>query len=499
MDATASPAPQPVKLDDATIRTIVIGVLLAMLLAALDQTIVATALPTIGRELGDLQNISWVVTAYLLSSTAVTPLYGKVSDIYGRRSTLLTAITIFMIGSVACALAPTMFALIVARFLQGLGGGGLISLAHTIIGDAMSPKERARYMGYFGAVFALSSVAGPVLGGVLSQVWHWSLIFWINIPLGALAFAMTATALRKLPRNERPHRIDFIGALLLVAAAVLLLLALSWGGVTYPWSSATILGLFGASALSWALFVARLLTAPEPFLPLGVLRDRVVAFATLAGFFGIGTMVSLSIYLPLFFQSVLHLSAGASGVALIPMSIGTVIGAQASGRVMARFSSYKRLPIIGLIISALTTASLALFADKLGLIPLEILLTIIGLGLGSLFPVTIVAVQSAVAPHHMGSATATVNFMRALGSAILVASFGAVFLAGVDRLATTSGTSVEEKVAQATQAGLSLGSAFSGVFAAAAIGITIALIFFTLMEERPIRGGNPGHGAGAEA
>lgn len=491
MDATATPSPGPVKLDDATIRTIVIGVLLAMLLAALDQTIVATALPTIGRDLGDLQNIAWVVTAYLLSSTAVTPLYGKVSDIYGRRTTLLTAITIFMIGSVACALAPTMLTLIIARFLQGLGGGGLISLAHTIIGDAMSPKERARYMGYFGAVFALSSVAGPVLGGVLSQLWHWSLIFWINIPLGAMAFAMTASALRKLPRYERPHKIDVIGALLLVAAAVLLLLALSWGGVTYAWSSGTILGIFGASAVAWVLFVVRLLTAPEPFLPLGVLRDRVVAFATLAGFFGIGTMVSLSIYLPLFFQSVLHLSAGASGVALIPMSIGTVIGAQTSGRVMARVASYKRLPIAGLIISALTTAALALFADRLSLVPLEILLAIIGLGLGSLFPVTIVAVQSAVAPHHMGSATATVNFMRALGSAILVAAFGAVFLAGVDRLASAGGTSVEEKVAKATEAGISLGGAFSGVFAAAAVGIVIALIFFTLMEERPIRGHGP--------
>jgi len=498
MDASASPSPGPTRLDDATVRTIVIGVLLAMLLAALDQTIVATALPTIGRELGDLQNLSWVVTAYLLSSTAVTPLYGKVSDIYGRRTTLLTAITIFMIGSVACALAPTMLFLIVARFLQGLGGGGLISLAHTIIGDAMSPKERARYMGYFGAVFALSSVAGPVLGGVLSQIWHWSLIFWINIPLGAMAFAMTASALRKLPRHERPHKIDFIGAILLVAAAVLLLLALSWGGVTYSWSSTTILGLIAGSVVAWVLFVVRLLTAPEPFLPLGVLRDRVVAFATLAGFFGIGTMVGLSIYLPLFFQAVKHLSAGASGVALIPLSIGTVIGAQVSGRIMVRTASYKLMPMIGLFISAILTASLAFLADPLGLIEIEILLTIIGLGLGTLFPVTIVAVQSAVAPHHLGSATATVNFMRALGSAILVAAFGAIFLAGVDSLAATGGTSVEEKIVSAAESGVSLGSAFSGVFIAAAIGIAISLLFFALMEQRPIRGHEPAHGAGAE-
>ncbi|MCX5495461.1 MDR family MFS transporter [Kaistia dalseonensis] len=491
MDATLSPPQARAELDDATKRTIVFGVLLAMLLAALDQTIVATALPTIGRDLGDLQNLSWIVTAYLLSSTAVTPLYGKVSDIYGRRTTLLTAIGIFILGSIACALAPSMLALIIARFVQGLGGGGLISLAHTIIGDAMSPKERARYMGYFGAVFALSSMAGPVLGGVLSQAFHWSLIFWINIPLGLLAFAMTANALRKLPRHERPHRIDAIGALLLVLASVLLLLALSWGGVTYAWDSPTILGIIAASIVAWVLFVIRLLTAPEPFLPLGVLGDKVVAYATLAGFFGIGTMVGLSIYLPLFFQSVLHLTAGASGVALIPLSICTVIGAQFSGRVMARVEHYKRTPLIGLGVAAVTTGILAVVSHSASLIEIEVLLSIIGLGLGTLFPVTIVAVQNAVPPHHMGSATATVNFMRSLGSAIIVATFGAIFLGGVGAIAGASGTSVEEKIASATAAGVSLGGAFSGVFTAAAIGILAAFVLLLLMEQRPIRGQAP--------
>lgn len=491
MDATASHPVEPKKLDDATVRTIVIGVLLAMLLGALDQTIVATALPTIGRDLGDLQNISWIVTAYLLSSTAVTPLYGKISDIYGRRSTLLTAISIFMVGSVACALAPSMLALIMARFLQGLGGGGLISLAHTIIGDAMSPKERAKYMGYFGAVFALSSIAGPVLGGILSQVWNWSLIFWINIPLGLCAFAMTSSALKKLPRYERPHKIDYIGALLLVVASMLLLLALSWGGVTYPWSSLQIIGLIVASLVAWGLFVARLLTAPEPFLPIGVLRDRVVSTATLAGFFGIGTMVALSIFLPLYFQSVLHLSAGASGMALIPLSIGTVVGAQVSGRVMAQVQAYKTLPTIGIVMAAGMAVLLAVYADSFSLIGIEIVLALLGLGLGSLFPVTIVVVQSAVAPHHMGSATAAANFMRSLGSSMLVAAFGAIFLAGVGAISGASGTSVEEKIAAAATAGVSLSSAFQGVFIAAAIGIVISLGFFVAMEQRPIRGRGP--------
>jgi EmrB/QacA subfamily drug resistance transporter len=492
MDATVSPPPGSVQLDDATKRTIVFGVLLAMLLAALDQTIVATALPTIGRDLGDLRNLSWIVTAYLLSSTAVTPLYGKVSDIYGRRTTLLTAIGIFIVGSIACALAPSMLALIIARFVQGLGGGGLISLAHTIIGDAMSPKERGRYMGYFGAVFALSSMAGPVLGGVLSQAFHWSLIFWINIPLGLLAFAMTANALRKLPRHERPHKIDAIGALLLVLASVLLLLALSWGGVTYAWNSPVILGIIAGSAVAWVLFVIRLLTAPEPFLPLGVLGNKVVAYATLAGFFGIGTMVGMSIYLPLYFQSVLHLSAGGSGVALIPLSIGTVIGAQLSGQLMTRVKFYKLPPLIGLGVAAITTGVLAFVAGTMSLAGIEILLTIIGLGLGTLFPVTIVAVQNAVLPHHMGSATATVNFMRSLGSAIIVATFGAIFLGGVGAITGSGGgTSVEERVAAAAASGMSLAGAFQGVFIAATIGIAVAFLFFLLMEQRPIRGHGP--------
>jgi EmrB/QacA subfamily drug resistance transporter len=489
MDASVSARPGPPPLDHATVRSIILGVMLAMFLAALDQTIVATALPTIGRELGDLQNIAWVVTAYLLSATAVTPLYGKLSDIHGRRTVLLIAIVIFIIGSIACAIAPTMTGLILARFLQGLGGGGLISLAHTIIGDAISPKERAKYMGYFGAVFALASVAGPVLGGVLSEALHWSVIFWINLPLGLIAFAMTFNALKKLPRNDRPHRLDVIGAVLLVTAAVLLLLALSWGGVSYPWTSLPIVGLLAASLVAWGLFVTRVLTAPEPFLPVGVLRDQVVATATLAGFFGIGTMVGLSIYMPLFFQSVLHLSAAESGFALIPLSIGTVFGAQFSGRVMARVQHYKRSPTVGLIIAMILTAVLAVFAGSLSIVPIEIILTLIGAGLGTLFPVTIVVAQNAVPAHHLGTATATINFMRSLGSAILVAVFGAIFLGGLGAISGSGGTSVEAKIAAAAEAGISLAGAFSGVFIAATVCIAISLVLLIIMEERPLRGG----------
>ena len=214
---------------------------MAMFLAALDQTIIATALPTIGREIGDFDLLPWVVTSYLLTATAVTPLYGKFSDIRGRRRTMLVGIGLFVAGSVACALAPTMIVLILARGLQGLGGGGLISLAQTIIGDIVAPKERGRYQAYIAGVFVSSSLAGPVLGGFFAEHLHWSIIFWINVPLGLIAFFMTDRLLRRLPRHDRPHALDVLGAVLLVAATSVLMLALNWGGVRYPWGSLQIL------------------------------------------------------------------------------------------------------------------------------------------------------------------------------------------------------------------------------------------------------------------
>src|SRR4051812_47008868 len=253
--------------------------MLAMFLSALDQTIVATALATIGRAYADVENLTWVVTAYLLAATVVVPIYGKLSDIYGRRPAMLFGIAIFVAGSIACALSPTMPALIAARALQGIGGGGLIALSQTIVGDAVSPRERGRYQGYFGAVFAVSSIAGPVLGGVFAEHLHWTLIFWINVPLGLLAFFITGRALQALPRHERPHDLDFLGAALMVAGTITLLLALNWGGMRYAWDSMQIVGLLAAAAVLFALFFWRIATASEPFVPLSIMRNRVVAAA----------------------------------------------------------------------------------------------------------------------------------------------------------------------------------------------------------------------------
>nr|WP_315974410.1 MDR family MFS transporter [Microvirga sp. HBU67692] len=485
-----SPTAQPhggpgTALSHAEIRTIIAGVILAMFLAALDQTIIATALPTIGRELGDLEHLSWIVTVYLLTSTAVTPLYGKLSDSYGRRGIMLTGIVIFVIGSIACALAPTMTILILARGLQGIGGGGLIALAQTIIADIVPPKERGRYQVYFASVFMTSSLLGPVLGGFIAEKLHWSMIFWINLPLGLIAFAIAYRSLRRLPRFERPHQLDLLGAVLLVAATVVLLLALSWGGIRYPWGSAPILGLILGSLVLWILFALRMKLAPEPLIPPGVLHNPVVRMAVLAACFGMGTYIGLTIYLPVYFEAVRGISASQSGLALIPLMAGTVVGATLSGRTMAKVKHYKRLPTAGLLVAMGTTGILAAYGQSLSLVTVEIILAVISIGLGTVLPVTMVTTQNAVAPHQMGTATGTANFFRSLGGAFIVAIFGAIVLGGAG---LSGASSFESLSAVAAQSGVDLANVFSWVFIAAIVGFGLSLAFLLALEERPLRG-----------
>ena len=268
MRAPITSLPPPAPLDAREIRSIFTGIMLAMFLAALDQTIIATALPLISRDLGDVQNLPWVATAYLLAATTATPLYGKASDIYGRRVMLLLGIATFVAGSIACALAPSMLVLVLARGLQGLGGGGLISLAQTIIADIVSPKERGRYQVRIASVFLASGLAGPYLGGFLAQHFHWSAIFWINVPLGLLAFGLTNRLLRKLPRHDRPHRLDILGAALMALATTLLMLALNGEGAAIGKGSFWFAALIGASIVMWVLFALRIRLAAEPLVPL---------------------------------------------------------------------------------------------------------------------------------------------------------------------------------------------------------------------------------------
>ena len=389
--------PPPAVLDAREIRSIFLGITLAMFLAALDQTIIATALPLIARDLGDVANLPWVATAYLLAATTVTPLYGKASDIYGRRVMLLVGIATFVAGSIACALAPTMLVLVLARGLQGLGGGGLISLAQTIIADIVSPKERGRYQVRIASVFLASGLAGPFLGGFLAQHFHWSAIFWINVPLGLTALALTHRLLRKLPRHERPHRLDISGAALMAGATTLLMLALNGEGSRIGRSSLGSATLIGASVLLWVLFALRLRFAAEPLVPLRVLADPVVRMGALASSVAVGTNVAMTIFVPIYMQAEMGLSASQSGIALIPMMAGGVLGAMVSGRTMARVRHYKRLPLAGLGLAALAMAALAVLGTRLTLLPFVAMLGLTAVAVGTSFPVATVAIQNAVA------------------------------------------------------------------------------------------------------
>src|SRR6516225_7822768 len=309
MSTSAPTSPPATALDAGEIRSIFTGITLAMFLAALDQTIIATALPLMARDLGDVQNLPWVATAYLLAATAVTPLYGKASDIYGRRVMLLVGIATFVIGSMACALAPSMLVLVLSRGLQGLGGGGLISLAQTIIADIVSPRERGRYQVRIASVFLASGLAGPFLGGFLAQHFHWSAIFWINVPLGLLALALTHRLLRKLPRHERPHRLDIMGAVLMATATTLLMLALNGEGAAIGKSSLWFSALIAASIALWVLFALRVAFAAEPLVPVRVLANSIVRCAAIASSLGVGTNVGLTIYVPIYLQAEMGLTA----------------------------------------------------------------------------------------------------------------------------------------------------------------------------------------------
>ena len=472
-------------LTQAEIRSIIIGLMVALLLAALDQTIIATALPTIGRELGDLEHLPWVVTSYLLTATVATPLYGKFSDAHGRRITLLIGISVFIIGSIACALAPSMLVLILARGLQGLGGGGLIALSQTIVADLVAPRDRGRYQVYFASVFMTSSLAGPVLGGFFAQHLHWSMIFWINLPLGLLAFLISYRGLKRLPRHERPHKLDLLGALLLVAATVSILLALSWGGLRYPWLSMPILALVVLSGLFWMLFSWRMGTAVEPLIPAGVLHNPVVRMGVLAACFGMGTYIGLTIYLPVYFETVRGLSASHSGLALIPLMAGTVLGANLSGTMMAKITHYKRVPVVGLAASLVGTGVLVAAGHLLSLTGIEIVLGFLSVGLGTLLPVSTVAIQNAVRPHELGTATGVANFFRSIGGAFIVAIFGAIIL-GLSGVGGAS--SLEALGPAAAQQGADMAETFRYVFGAAFVGFGLSLFFLLRMKELPLRG-----------
>jgi EmrB/QacA subfamily drug resistance transporter len=477
---------------DADIRKVLIGAMLAMFLAALDQTIVAPALPPMARDLGHFDLLSWVVTAYLLAAICVTPIVGKLSDLYGRRHLITACLLVFMAGSAACALATDMYTLILARALQGIGGGGLIPLAQSAIADVVSPRERGRYAAYFSAVWASSAVLGPTLGGLLTEHYGWPWIFWINLPLGLLTILISRRALRRIPleRHQRPSLA--IGDVLLLLGTTLALLAvLSLGGKRLAWASPQLLGLAATAILFGVLFAWRQTRSPDPILPARFLRDGVIAPMLAGSFIVYGAYISVLVLAPVYFQVALGTSVSDAGLLMIPMMFSSTITANLAGRYSQRSGRYKQPTLVGLPVAVAGLAVLAYFSTSLTPAAASALLAIMALGIGPMFPCSTVAVQNAVEQRDVGAVSGTLAFTRSLGGALLIAAASGLLLGFVARSLPELGAVANiEDLARVTlppASRMAVARAFGFTFAAAAVTIALSLIFFARVEERALR------------
>jgi EmrB/QacA subfamily drug resistance transporter len=479
----APPVLTPAPLTKAEVRTILMSLLLTMFLAALDQTIVATALPTIGRQFQDVANLSWVITAYLLASTAVAPVFGTLCDIYGRRAMIITALALFIAGSVLCAIAPNMPVLILARGLQGLGGGGIMPVVQTVISDVISPRERGQYQAYFSGVWMMAGLLGPVIGGFFADHLHWSMIFWINVPLAIAALALLLPKMRRLPVYHQLRKVDWLGGVLLMASAVVFMLVLTWGGHRLAWLSPAILSMVGASVALVLGFVWHARRSDEPFLPLSLIGGSVVPYGMVVGGCALGAMIGLTVHLPLYYEVVYHLSASQAGLGLIPLAAISTLGAAIAGKTMARVTHYKRVAIIGNIIATLAAALMTVTTPPLWV--LLVLLSVFGIGLGTAFPICVVSLQNAVPRAQIGTITGAMNFFRSMVSTFTVAVFSAILLMvlGTD-ISLGEGTSG----AAGGLAPSEMIYAFRFVFAAATAMLACSSVCMILMEERPLAG-----------
>jgi EmrB/QacA subfamily drug resistance transporter len=481
--ADSPPIAPRTPLSQREVRTILLSLLLTMFLAALDQTIVATALPTIGRQFHDVSNLSWVITAYLLASTAVAPVFGTLSDIYGRRVMIIVSLSLFVAGSVLCGIAPSMPILIMARGLQGLGGGGIMPVVQTVISDVVSPRERGQYQAYFSAVWMLAGISGPVLGGIFADHLHWSMIFWINVPLALAALGLLLPRMGKIPVYHRLRKVDWLGGVLLMASAVLVMLVLTWGGNRYPWLSPAILSMVGgAVALAFA-FVWQAGRTDEPFLPLSLIGGSVVPYGLMASGCALGAMIGLTVHLPLYYEVVYHLSASEAGLGLIPLAAISTLGAATAGRTMARVKHYKRVAIAGSIVATLAAAAMTLTTPPLWL--LLVLLSVFGIGLGTVFPITVVGLQNAVPRSQVGTITGAMNFFRAMMCSFTVAAFAAILLMALGSDISLAG---EQHGPLASITPADMVAAFRYVFAAATAMLAVAAVCMIAMEERPLAG-----------
>jgi EmrB/QacA subfamily drug resistance transporter len=474
------------KLSKREVIAIIGGLALAMFLGALNQTIVATALPTIGRAFNDFENLSWVVIAYLLTSTIVAPLYGKLSDIYGRRGMMLVALGVFMAGSAASAAAPNMPMLILGRGLQGIGGGGIVPLTQSIIADVVPPRERGYYQAYTGSVWIIAGAGGPVLGGLIAEHLHWSMIFWLNVPLCLAAALLSNRKLKLVPQHERAHKIDLVGAALMMAAAIALLLALTWGGTRYFWLSQQIVSLLIAAAVLSTAFIWWVSRVPEPFLPIAVLNNPVMRVGSITTACTQGVNVGLTIFVPLYYELVHGLSATDSGLALIPIVMMTTPGSYLSGRAMLYLNHYKWVPIVLLSLATVAVALLAIY-PVMPVWTVAAIMCLVGMGTGSSYPVVTVSIQNAILHREIGVAMGAMNFFRALASSFVVAIMGAIMLAQLGAAPQRGGAS-SAVIAMAGNATVDqLARTFSYIFAVSATFLLVGIVTLIIMEERPLR------------
>ena len=470
---------EPKPLTHGEKRLIVMSMMLPVFLGSVDQSILASALPTIGRVFGDINELPWVITSYLIAATALTPLYGKFADIHGRRVTLLIALVIYMAGAFISASATSMLMLICGRVVQGMGGGGMISSAQMVLGDMAPPKERAKYYTYFSIAFTTAGGCGPVLGGWICDHLYWWMIFLWKIPFSVVAMGLAARTLRRLPRHGRPHRLDFLGAVLVMAASSSFMLALNLGGVRYPWLSAPMLALLGATLVLGAGFVVRLLTAVEPLIPIAILADPAARLTIAAHSFGWGSIVCLNIFLPMYLQSALGWSATSSGLSLVILMVTLNISAGLSSQLIGRVRRYKLLPLCFLVVGLGAVVALAFSAGGMSSLKFEIILFLIGVGFGPTAPLTQVALQNTVSIHNLGAAIGTMNFARTLMGTMLIAGFGAVILANAP-VGAAPGSLGHTFLGSASVA------TFQTVFLAIAGTLAVSFLAVILLEEKPL-------------